>query len=219
MWDGKRKREKLFRLNLDNYEWKEVETKGEAPFPCAWPICLVQGDMMYFSGGRVSQDECSNQFHSLDLLKNVWKKLASIPFGISGHCGAIYGTKMVLFSGWMSGHFTNKLFVYHLAYDLWETLNPTGFIPGARRGSAFFTIGNSLLVFGGSGKVRTNELLAIKVSHGDWTVSGHKNFPMFMKQVILTMLLAHRRKTPFNFLSTLPKFILLEIISFSFSLK
>ena len=43
----------LYKLNLETFEWSHVQTTGIPPIASNRPVCVVHGDVMYYSGNLI----------------------------------------------------------------------------------------------------------------------------------------------------------------------
>lgn len=121
---------------------------------------LYKKQMVVFGGKVNSFDSCSTTY-SLDLVALRWTKLDTKfnPPDLDGHCGALWGEKLIVFGGFFGGEvgkFSSSVFALDLNKLTWEVLHnsmeklPEGSFPAPRSNAGATIIGDSMFVFGGT---------------------------------------------------------------------
>jgi len=180
----------LWRYNLDDEQWTEIEGKGDIPSPRHNHSAIFFDNKIWVFGGA-NEEGIFDDLYTFSIKENLWKRVTDTKGKIPqrhGHTATLYHSsdrntsKMIIFGG---GRWNNNereymcdVYCYDLLHNTWECLPAKGSIPCGRSFHSTILHQNSLIVFGGwwmtgDGKKRTeyytNDLLQYNLQTDTWT--------------------------------------------------
>eukprot|EP01133_Synstelium_polycarpum_P018218 gene18218-21787_t len=165
--DGSSGLNDLFFLNLDNYNWVEVKTKGIAPIGRYRHSAIIIEEKMYIFGGYRSK--CLNDLHILDLKTLTWSEppqKGDAPSARSSHSVCNVGKKMILFGG-SGARYSNELFSFDTTTMRWSKHDVLGTPPSERWCHTMCSFGKKVIAFGGSNDKRKDN--KVYILDTEWT--------------------------------------------------
>ncbi|EGG13817.1 Kelch repeat-containing protein [Cavenderia fasciculata] len=168
--DGSSGLNDLYFLNLDNFTWVEVKTKGISPIGRYRHSAIIIEDKMYVFGGYRSK--CLNDLHTLDLKTLTWSEppqQGDTPTARSSHAVCSVGKKMILFGG-SGARYSNELFTLNTVTNRWTKHEVTGTPPSERWCHTICSFGKKVYAFGGSNdKKKDNKVFILDTETFEWT--------------------------------------------------
>eukprot|EP00505_MAST-04D_sp_SCG-Rhode-Island_P004879 Stramenopile-MAST_4_protein_4879 len=139
----------------------QIEYDSPPPGRLGHSGVLWGSKMIIFGGGKWTNSTNStdkfNDVWQLELTNNTWSELVptgSPPAARYGHTAMLYGTKMVIFGGSDAvGNPLNDVWQLQLTNSIWSELLPSGGLPAERHGHSALLNGNTMVIFGGRGRM------------------------------------------------------------------
>lgn len=126
------------------------QTSAHSTFLISSANCYHNG-RVYSIGGIDTDGTLYNQTLALDIGSNTMMELTSIPEPIAGASAEVYDNKIYVFGGYVISNsvtqLNDKIFVYDISNNVWNTLYNSMSIPRCNAGSCI--IGNKIYVIGG----------------------------------------------------------------------
>ncbi|XP_054169090.1 kelch domain-containing protein 2-like [Oppia nitens] len=168
----------LFRLNLKNFQWKQLEPLGKRPLACDKSVCWIYDNKMYLFGGYGCVPIETRDERNFDFVydpKSHWHYPR----------------------GW-----NNQLVYYDLTFNQWVWFKTEGKVPIPRAAHAVAKVGHKVYIFGGRHEeLRMNDIYSLDMKQMSWTEvysfndnnetsvpigrSWHSFTPLSDKQIIL----------------------------------
>ena len=94
--------------------WIELFTKGDTPDQVAYSTGSLVNDQFFVIGGENSKISQINRVHVFDVPSSTWTRRENIEDKmpkIAQHCSAVWDNKIVVFSGFSDGHYSNEVLI------------------------------------------------------------------------------------------------------------
>eukprot|EP00760_Papus_ankaliazontas_P011883 PhM_4_TR15094/c0_g1_i1/m.71817 len=160
------------RFWIGSQRWEGVKIRGLVPpARCAHTAVTYHG-AMYILGTELYD---SSDLFQLNLQSNHWRCVPAsgeAPPAIAGHTAVVHQDTMFVFGGEVNMITTNQLYSYVFPHHKWMQHVATGeeFQPQSRRDHTATMVGDSMVVFGGFGRVDPVEetLVAFDTDSMQW---------------------------------------------------
>jgi hypothetical protein len=104
-WDGGKRLNDLFVIDLDEKLWSQVAVEGESPAPRAGMSLCTVADRLYLFGGSGPHAQCFNDLYTFDPSSSKWTHCNTFadpkvqPRMRAGHSMTLVGTKLYIIGG------------------------------------------------------------------------------------------------------------------------
>ena len=149
--DARRAYNAVWKLNTLTHEWAKPLPTGGQPPPCSKHTMVVHGARLFVALGEIARD----RVFIYDTTSHAWLQAevaADTPAPpLSRAAGVLVGEELTTFGGMdeETRAASNDLFVLDLPTMSWHCLEPGGFMPTPRVGSAACSLGARMFIFGG----------------------------------------------------------------------
>lgn len=107
-------------------QWEKVNfKKSKSPGAIAYhTMTFVDGKVYLIGGSTLGEDSTKDYMLSLESLEwsIIDRKGSDAPASIDEHTANLYGSKIIIFGGNISGTKSNTIFLFHLKTKTWEKL-------------------------------------------------------------------------------------------------
>lgn len=174
----------MYKLSLDNNwenkQWEKVEFSGASPGNIAHHRSSVIDNILYVFGGDSQKENITNNLFLFNIDNLTWEKQINkdkdiIP--LSSHSMSLYLNNLIIFGGYSSTAFNDKLFIYKTETKTWSQypdsniqLTETQNIPEGRIDHSQTTVGNAIYIYGGLNQknVYLNEMWKFDLGNITW---------------------------------------------------
>ncbi len=151
----------VWEFKLDSLVWRQINITGTRPMPRQAMASFYDNhnDRMIIFGGA-AYGVFYNDVWALDLTRGSehWTRIYPSGYPIPARCALAYGydairNKLYVFGGWdySQGRLYNDVYELDIATMTWTRINPSSFVPSARRNACgiFDFFNNNFIIFGG----------------------------------------------------------------------
>jgi len=168
-FDGKN----LNKLQIIDLTNSNVYYGADIPIGISGHCSVLWNNKIYVFGGFTTNDIATNNVYVYDILSNSWTKLdnsKNMPTSRGFATATLYNNKVYIIGGYDNSYAINKIEVFDLINETWETKNN---LPNARTNHSAILFNNNIYLFGGYPSVNYKNVTIYDIQNDSFTDLGN----------------------------------------------